>query len=297
AGCINAILHGWRRQMLTGFEVVFYFVENPRISDGRAADHDSVDSVFVLVFERFFGRIDIAVSENRNGDTRVVFDARDVRPIGGTFVELRSGACMDGKRFHSDVLQAFGDFVDVDHIVVPAEARFDRYREIRAADDRFGEAHHQVDIFEDCRAGTFTHDFLNRTSEVDIDQVGVYGFDDFGRHGHGFFVATENLDSDGPFVIEYVEFLTGFYRIADESFAGDELTEHQIGSVGLAQTPERRVADILHWGQQERKIGQLYVAYFNHRAKLRKSSEGGDFEVYLPPEPSLLAPANTYRNG
>jgi hypothetical protein len=67
-------------------------------------------------------------------------------------------------------------------------------------------------------------------------------------------------------------FLMPFGRLADEPFAADELGEHQIGAVLLAQHTERRIAHVLHGGEKERELREFDGADAGHGKgpKIRK---------------------------
>ena len=57
--------------MFTCFKVVFYFVKNPRITNRSAPNHHAIETEFIFVFQCFFRRIDVAVSENRQGGSPI----------------------------------------------------------------------------------------------------------------------------------------------------------------------------------------------------------------------------------
>src|SRR5207237_2838824 len=89
--------HRWRRQMLSRLHKMLYFVKNPWVSNAGPANHYAVDAIPIFILQCFFGRIYIAVSENRNLNTGVVFNLADERPVSIAFVHLHARPAVDGE--------------------------------------------------------------------------------------------------------------------------------------------------------------------------------------------------------
>jgi hypothetical protein len=187
------------------------------------------------------------------------------RPVGFALVHLHAGAAVHGEGLNANVLEAFSHFHDVFGGVVPAQAGFYSYWQVRGLYNGFGHFHHLWNILQQGRPGAPTGHVLHRAAVVDINQVGTGRRRNLRRLPHGFDVTAEELDANGPFVLEDVELLPALGRVADEPFRRNELCVHQVGAVLLANGAEGRVADVLHRGQQQRKLAQYYVSDFNHR--------------------------------
>ena len=99
---------------------------------------------------------------------------------------------------------------------------------------------------------------------IDVDEVGFGRFRDACRLFHSVLTPPEQLDTDRPFVLEDVQLLQPFRRLADQPFAADELGVHQVRTMFLAQRPERRIAHILHGREQERELRQFDGADTGH---------------------------------
>src|SRR5690606_18123473 len=140
-------------------------------------------------------------------------------------------------------------------------------RKIGAFHNCFCESNHQIYVFQNSGSGSFTNYFFNRTTKVDVNQIGLYCLYDFSRKRHCLFVSTKNLDSDRTFIVKNIEFLTTFYSISDKPFRRNKFRVHQICSVQFAESTKRRIAYVFHRSQQKRMLGQNNISYFGHFGK------------------------------
>src|SRR5690606_40991930 len=68
--------------------------------------------------------------------------------------------------------------------------------------------------------------------------------------------------SNGSFLFINIQLHHAFCGIADKSFGRNKFGKNHIGALLFAKRAEWRVTNVLHWGEQQRKIRQLYVSYF-----------------------------------
>ena len=109
---------------------MFYFAENPRLSDTRTSDHYTVYPVTLKGFFTPFGRCDVAVTDNGDMHAWVFFYGADERPVGLAGVHLCTCASVDREGCNAAVLQLLGQFDDNAMIGIPAKTRLYRYGNI-----------------------------------------------------------------------------------------------------------------------------------------------------------------------
>src|SRR5690606_31127688 len=107
------------REVLAGFEKMFDFPENPRVSDGCAANHDPVYFILPPPGHGFVYTIHVAIAENGNPDPRIAFDLSDECPVGRTFVHLSARSTVDAQCLYTHVLQPLSNFVDILGVIIP----------------------------------------------------------------------------------------------------------------------------------------------------------------------------------
>src|SRR4051812_41316552 len=93
---INTLGNGWLFAVLAGGKKMFYFPEYPWITNGSTAYHHAIGTVFQPPISRFFGRIDVTITKNRDLHTRVFLDVAYERPVGFALVHLCTGTAMYG---------------------------------------------------------------------------------------------------------------------------------------------------------------------------------------------------------
>lgn len=265
------LLDGWRGKMLTGCKEMFDLVEDPGIADGGPADHDAVDAVAIFVCKGFFGRIDVSITEDRNMNAGILFHFCNEGPVGFAFVKLGARAAVNGEGFDADILQPFCNFLNIFRGVIPAQPRFYGDGKAGAFYNGIGETGHSGHILQHGGAGAFAHHFLDGTAEIDIDQVGLYGVDYPGTHGHCLFVSTKDLDAERTLIFKKVQLCPAFNGITDQSLAGNEFAVHQVCAILLTHVSKRRIAHIFHGCEEERECRNLYLAdvYHDKSPKLR----------------------------
>src|SRR5882724_7126100 len=215
AYCGDALSDRRRGQVLSRPQIVFDLIEDPGITDGCPADHDPIHAISFPVFLCFFRRIDISVTEDGNPDAWVFFHLGDKAPVGRSFIQLRPRAAMDAQRLDACILQAFGHLFDVPGRVVPAKPGLYGDRQGGAFYHGRREAGHGGDILQYCRACALAYDFFDRAAEIDVYQVRLDSIYDPGAQCHGFLVAPEDLDAEGTFIFQEIQFCPALDGIPD----------------------------------------------------------------------------------
>jgi hypothetical protein len=101
-------------------------------------------------------------------------------------------------------------------------------------DDRLGDLEHFWYIFEQTCTCSFARYFLDRTAEIDIDEIGMSLFDYTRSIRHTLGVTSVDLDSYGSLGIMDGEFAGRGRYIAHQSVGVHELRIDAIGSETLA---------------------------------------------------------------
>ena len=95
--------------------------------------------------------------------------------------------------------------------------------------------------------GVVLRDLGDRTSHVDVDDVGAHAFDDLGGGRHLLGIAAEDLDRDGTLFLGVLRILEGPIDAADEPFRRHHLGDDQTAAaVALDEAAERRVGHAGH---------------------------------------------------
>ena len=263
----DPLSHAQRRKQFACREIVFDFLEDPWMPEGRPRHHDTVNAVAVEGFFCQLRRSDIPVPDDRNMHARVVFHFPDQCPVGFSLVELAAGPAMDRDGPDAAVLQTFGQFYDDLGLVVPAEPGLDGDRFSHRFYDTAGDPGHLVRIPHHTGSRPPDRDLAHRTAEVDIDQIRPVSPDElaglvchFGGLNHRVFIAAVDLDADGSLFVGSHQFGVGLSRVADQSLGRDEFRVHQIRPLLATEHPEGRVRHVLHRRQQHRFFSQVYVS-------------------------------------
>lgn len=280
----NALIQQRRGKQLSPVEIMFDIPEYPRVTYARPADHDAAHPVFPAIFKGFHRAVDIPVSEDRYSDAGMGCHLCDRRPICLALVHLLAGAAVDGQGLNARILKSHGYLQYPYRIVIPAQSGFDGYRYGYAFYDFGRHGLHFGQIEQNACSGSLAGYLVYRTSVIDVDEFRSGIFCDGCRLPHGVDLVAENLHPDWPFVIVYVEFLNAFFCFADQTFSSNKFGKHQVGAHFLAKRPERRIADILHGGEQQGKAAQVYVSNFDgaHNEFQRKFSRNMKITEYNP---------------
>ena len=222
-------------------ETGFHFCEEPGGTESGTADHDGIDAVAIEAFFRALGCTHIPVPYNGYAHARVILHRADEGPIGFTAVHLAARATMDSEFLNTAVLESFGKINDegcsigqIEARFIPTKAGFAGDGSVNGIDNRFGDLEHFWYIFEQTCACSFARHFLNRTSEIDIDEIGMSLLDYTRSIRHTLGVTSVDLDGDRSLGIMDGEFASRGSYIAYQSIGVHELRIDAIGAETLA---------------------------------------------------------------
>ena len=112
--------------------------------------------------------------------------------------------------------------------------------------DRTGYLQHFRHVTKEAGSGTFACHFLHRTTEVDVNEIGLGLLHDERRVSHGLGFTSVYLDRNRPLGVMDGEFAGRGGYVADERIGVDELRIDTVGSVALAERTEGRIGNVLH---------------------------------------------------
>lgn len=234
-------------------EAGFHFGEEPWGTEGGTTDHDGIDAVLFETFLGAFGCRHISVSDDGDVDSGTVFDFPDKGPIGIAAIHLAAGATVDSKFPDSAVLEGFrkGNNKRLRHpgisesrypegvdarrqvFIIPTKAGFGGDGGMDGVDDSACDIEHFRDIAKESGTGTFSGHFLDRTAEVNVDEIGFGGLDDACGLRHRFGITAVDLNGYGPFSIMDSQFARRGGDVTNECVGIDELGVNTIGTETL----------------------------------------------------------------
>jgi hypothetical protein len=236
--------------------------EDPRIAERAAADHDAGTAGVVTHAHDVLRRADVAVADDR--DIECLDDARDLVPVGPAGKHLGTRPRMQRERAGARVLHPQGDADRIARVLAPPASGLDRHGQMRGPDDRADDAIDEPEVAQASGPAVPLHDFLHRTTEVDIDELGSVVLGDQGsRLGHRSRIGAVDLDGDGPLALLEFGPLEGVADAAADRLAGQELGHDDVGAHRPADLPERGLRHPGHRSQDERervrrREGQLH---------------------------------------
>ena len=121
--------------------------------------------------------------------------------------------------------------------IIPSETRLGGDGGMNGIDHSACDIEHFRDIAQESGTGTFSGYFLDRTTEVNVDEIGLGGLDD---------ACGLNLNGYGSFSIMDSQFARRGCDVTNECIGVDELGINTIGTETLAEHSEGRIGDILH---------------------------------------------------
>jgi len=181
----------------------------------------------------------------------------DKKPAAVNLIEGRGKTVSAGVLLNADVLKSLSQFNYDLAVLVPAQSGLDCDRKFHGLYDPAGDFDHFVRFAHHSAAGTTPCYLVDRTSEVDVDDIRIGFFSPDGRLDYGVRDMPVNLDADRPLVVVDAHFCYGLRGIADQSVGGDEFGVHHIGPELLAYISEGDVRHILHRCEEERAVSQI----------------------------------------
>ena len=227
--------------------------EQPRVAERTAADHGAGTAGVPAQADDVLRRLDVAVADDR--DVQRLDHTRDLVPVGRAGEHLGAGAGVERKRAGSGILHSQRDGNRIARLVVPAAAGLHRHRQVRRGDDGPDDPVHQLQVPETPRAPVALHHLLDRTAEVDVDELRlVVPGDECGRLRHRRGIGTVDLDADRPLArLELGALKRGADPAADR-FGRQELRENHIRPHAAADLAERRLRHPGHGRQDEGEL-------------------------------------------
>src|SRR5436190_8246368 len=145
--------------------------------------------------DRIFCSLDVTVSDN--GNVECICDHRDLFPTRGATVHLRSRSRMNRECARACVLTAQRDTHGIAHLFAPSAANLHRDRQMCVLRNRANDRLNQIEILEATRSAVSPHDFLNRTTEVDVDELRLKNFrNERGSFSHSCWIGSKDLHAD-----------------------------------------------------------------------------------------------------
>jgi hypothetical protein len=188
---------GWR---VLAAEGGFDLLENPRGGHGGAPDHETGNGRLIPALQGDVGRTNIAVPDHGNLHGRG--HGGDDLPIGLPGITLGPGAAVHGEALDPGVLEVACVVRRIDRLRVPAGADFRRDRQRRdGPNDGRGNGGQQGAVAQEGAAAVFANDFVDGTTEVDVDEVGLFPVNDGGgAAGQLLRFRAEELDTERAFL-------------------------------------------------------------------------------------------------
>src|SRR5690606_14532479 len=161
-----------------------------------------------------------------------------------------------GERPGSGILDPERDPHRVAHLLRPTRASLDGHWQVGGRNTGPDDPLDQVQVAEAARAAVAADDLLDRTAEVDVDEIGLVVLrDEAGGLGHCLDVGTVDLDPDWPLdLVELAALEDPAYPAADP-LRVEELGEHHVGTHPTADPAEGRLGNPRHRGEVERERG------------------------------------------
>src|SRR5690606_25237699 len=215
--------------------------EDPRRAVRAARDHDARAARVLAHAPRVVAGPDVAVADH--GDVQRVHDRGDLVPVRGAGVHLRAAARVQGQGPGAGVLAAQRDLDGVARLLAPATADLHRGGQRRGAIHRTDDRLHEVQVLEAPGAAVAGDHLLDRTAEIDVDEIGPVDIGDQRRgvrHRHR--VRPEDLHADRTLHFVEAQVLVRARAAPPDALRAHELADHDVRAEAAAQAPERRFA-------------------------------------------------------
>ena len=244
---IYAPLHRTRRQQFARSKVVLHVLKYPWATKSSTTYHDGIYAEFIETILSLFRGSNITISNDRYVYARIILHLTNKRPVGITTVHLAACSTVNSQFGYTAILQRFRYRGDNAIVIIPSEASFHSNRCI----DRFhhcsGNIQHLRDIFQQSRTRTFSRHFLDWTTEIYIDEIGLSLLYDACSICHTLGFATIDLDGYRAFLVGYLEFACGGCHITHQGVRIHKLGIYTCSTKTLAKQAKSRIGDILHW--------------------------------------------------
>ena len=237
------------------------------MAETGAPHHHGIHAVAVEGLAGLFGGGDVPVADDGDLHARILLHLADQGPVRLALVELAAGAAVDGERGDTGILQPLGQRDDDLALLVPSEPGLDRDGQLDGLHHPAGDLHHLVGLAHHAAARPAPGDLVDRTAEVDVDQIRTGLRRPHGRLHHRVGQMAVDLDADGPLVVVEPHLGDGLGRVADQPVRRDELGEHQLRAEALADVAERDVGHVFHRGEEDGAGAECEVSDLHFRAR------------------------------
>ena len=213
-------------------------------------------------------RSDISIADDRDRDARIVLNLANQRPVGLTIIHLATCSSVNGESCNAAVLKLFGKSGDDLMLAVPSEASLDCNWDIDCLDHLTGDVEQQRHILQHSSSSALACHLLDRTPEVDVDDVRTSLLDNLGSLNHTLHITSIYLNHHRTFLLKNLELTHRTVDVADERIGRNELGIHHVGTELFALKTEANIGHVFHWRKKHCAVGKSNICYF-HSAKIR----------------------------
>src|SRR2546423_559507 len=235
-------------------EEISGLIEDPRLPEGSAGDHDPGATGLPAHAHGVLGRLDVSIPEYRN--TQGVDHRRDLVPAGGPGVHLRAGAGVERKDPHAGILAAPCDRDRVTHLLIPPTANLARHRQVRTLNDATNDVLNKPQVAKTARTTVAPNDFLDGATEVDVDEFrSEHVGDQSSGLAHRDGIGAKDLHADRSLVGVKTKFVDRSWILAANPFGGQKLRDNNVSAEAAAESSEQRLRDASHRREEEGHLG------------------------------------------
>ena len=184
-------------------------------------------------------------------------------PVGIARVHLTTGTTVDGQCLNATILQLFGQRGNDELFMVPTQTGLHRNGELYGLYNLLRNLQHLGDVLEHASTSTLACHFLDRTTEVEVDEVWTSLFNHLCSLNHRLDVTTIDLNAYRTLFVSNSQLPDRRLYITHQSLGGHEFRIDHRGTKPLAQHAEANIRDVLHRSQENGALAQFYIAYLH----------------------------------
>ncbi len=260
-------------------ESQLFATEYPGTSEGGTSNHHRIDTILLEMGIGIDQRGDIAIANDRDVNPWVLFHLSYQGPVCLSRVHLCPSASVYGKCLYATVLQLFCQLGDDQLFAVPSQPCLHGNGNVYGFYNLPGDVEHLGNILQHAGSSPLTSHLLDRTSKVDVNQVGTSLLHNTSSLDHRLGIATIYLYAYRTLLVADGELADGGFHIADQSLGTDKLGVHHSSTKALAQQTETDVGDVFHRSEEDGMSAQCYIADYHLFVLLRIVIELGEIVV------------------